>query len=127
MRTETETYTRNRGFCDVCRKPDKKIRIYKLISGIQISICDNCRHKKGTLEKGFCEFCRQSDKTVRRYKILGTAFHLCEECLNIKDPPRQKKKIPDPYKNEVPGNEAMALIQQGLADAKAGRTSKVEL
>jgi len=50
---------------------------------------------------------------------------LCEECQHIENPLPQKKKVPDAYK-EIPGNK-MASIQRGLADAKAGRTSKVEL
>jgi len=46
MRTETETYTRNKGFCDFCRKSDKKVRIYKLLSGIQVCLCEGCRYLK---------------------------------------------------------------------------------
>ena len=85
MRTETETYTRNKGFCDFCRKSDKKVRIYKLLSGIQVCLCEGCRY--------------------------------------LKDKPPKKKKV---SVSEIPEND-MAAIQQGLADVKAGRVSKVEL
>jgi len=126
MRTETETYTRNRYYCDGCKRPDKQVRIYKFISGIQIALCDDCRKKK-TTQTGFCDFCRKPEKKIHIYKVHSLKVALCESCLSIQAPQPRKKKAPDAYKNEVLGNEAMTLIQRGLADAKAGRTSKVEL
>jgi len=93
MRIETETYTRNRYYCDGCKKPDKQVRVYKFISGIQIALCDNCRD--GKISKiGFCDFCRKPEKKVHIYKIRsGLKVSLCEECQHIQNPLPQKKKV----------------------------------
>lgn len=94
MRTETETYIRNRYYCDGCKKPDKQVRVYKLISGIMVALCDDCRNKKAT-QAGFCDFCRKPDKRVHIYKIRsGIKIALCEVCQSIEEPPRHKKTMP---------------------------------
>jgi len=86
-----------------------------------------------TRNKGLCDYCKKLDRKVAIYKLFsGMQIVLCRGCLlegirKMDTPAPRKKKLPDPYKSEVPENEAMASIQRGLADAKQGRTSKVEL
>lgn len=83
-------------------------------------------------KRGYCDMCHKQDTPVIIMKMhSGFQITLCRHCLlqavhKLDEPSPRKKQMPDAYKSEVPENK-MALIQQGLADAKAGRTSKVEL
>lgn len=82
--------------------------------------------------RGECSHCH---RTIGPFTIIpmgnfiATLCHACliEAVLISESPSPKKKRVADAYKSEVPENEAMALIQQGLADAKAGRVSKVDL
>lgn len=79
--------------------------------------------------KGKCSSCGNQIGPFVVMHFGNFQVYLCHACLTkailtVEEPPPTKKKVPDV--SEIPEN-SMASVQRGLADAKEGKVSPVEL